>query len=326
MILRKKYAIGVHVMFYEIEIYSLYIDGLLNMLSTVENLENIEIDICFNVSQFLETIDTTKTDKEKLIAKFYTITSKLNVLNIKVNAQYRDNDNEFYSQSNYRREFNAKYCLTSDYVIWGETDSLFPKEALQALETLAAHTDANGLHKYIVCFADRKMWDESWNPTVHKDYEHLTFVDDANASDNPDYAKSPMSIERMNEINSKVSDFEFTYINYPKLDGSCLVFTSDLIKAGVNIPLAFVHNDDEAIARMAQSIMGGAYMQFICKNLLKVHARRHPQKRLYVKDENNPKGFCGPEKGEKWLKFRKLTSHNIQNLTTQAKLFTFKDL
>ena len=36
---------------------------------------------------------------------------------------------------------------------------------------------------------------------------------------------------------------------------------------------------------------GNNFIQFICKNLLKVHARRHSEKRLYVLDENNPNSF-----------------------------------
>ena len=63
MIIQNKYAIGVHVMFYEIEMLSTYVDGLLNLLSTVENKENVLIDFAFNVSQFFETIDISKIVK-----------------------------------------------------------------------------------------------------------------------------------------------------------------------------------------------------------------------------------------------------------------------
>lgn len=49
MIVQNKYAIGVHVMFYEIEMLSSYVDGLLNLLSTVDNKENVLIDFAFNV-------------------------------------------------------------------------------------------------------------------------------------------------------------------------------------------------------------------------------------------------------------------------------------
>ena len=95
----------------------------------------------------------------------------------------------------------------------------------------------------------------------------------------------------MNEINSKVDEFNFAYINKPKISGACLVLSSDLIKSGVNIPLCLNLNDDEGLSIMCEKLMGGNFIQFICKNILHVHARRHPQKRLYVLDENNPNSF-----------------------------------
>ena len=46
--LNKKYVIGTHVMFFEIEMYKDFIDGLVNLLETVENKENVTIDLCLN--------------------------------------------------------------------------------------------------------------------------------------------------------------------------------------------------------------------------------------------------------------------------------------
>ena len=50
MILKNKYAIGTHVMFYEIEIYKEFIDGLINVLDQVENKQNVYLDFCFNTN------------------------------------------------------------------------------------------------------------------------------------------------------------------------------------------------------------------------------------------------------------------------------------
>jgi len=58
--LNKKYVIGCHVMFYEIEIYKEYIDGLVNMLEDIYNKENIYLDVCFNISEKIEKIDISK--------------------------------------------------------------------------------------------------------------------------------------------------------------------------------------------------------------------------------------------------------------------------
>ena len=45
MKLINRYVIGCHVMFYEIEIYKEYIEGLINLLETVDNKENVCIDL-----------------------------------------------------------------------------------------------------------------------------------------------------------------------------------------------------------------------------------------------------------------------------------------
>ena len=65
--LKNKYVIGCHVMFYEIEIYKEYIDGLINLLETIDNKENVYLDFCFNCAEHIENIDTNKITKEKLI-------------------------------------------------------------------------------------------------------------------------------------------------------------------------------------------------------------------------------------------------------------------
>ena len=69
--LTNKYVIGTHVMFFEIEMYKDFIDGLVNLLETVENKDNVTIDLCFNVSEEIEKIDYDKISKDELLGKFY---------------------------------------------------------------------------------------------------------------------------------------------------------------------------------------------------------------------------------------------------------------
>tara|TARA_R110001592_G_scaffold166015_2_gene400832 strand:- start:171 stop:818 length:648 start_codon:yes stop_codon:yes gene_type:complete len=208
----------------------------------------------------------------------------------------------------------------------GETDSFFPREALQALESLSQYTNANNIHRYAVCFADRKMWDSSWDATVHVDYEDIKYIDDGNHHLHKTQAKSCLSIQEMNQINSKIEEFDFRSINYPKIDGSCLVLSADLIKFGVNVPLCLIYNDDHGLSIMAEKLLGKNYIQFICKNLLKVHARRHPNKRLYVLDEDNQYSF-EDKKTDNFNKFKKLSQENIQTLSSNnpSKFYEYKD-
>ena len=77
---------------------------------------------------------------------------------------------------------------------------------------------------------------------------------------------------------------------------------------------------------MAEKLLGKSYIQFICKNLLKVHARRHPNKRLYVLDENNQHSFEN-QKTDNFNKFKQLSQSNIQTLATSGpnKFYEYKD-
>jgi len=324
--LKNKYVIGCHVMFYEIKIYKEYIDGLINLLETVDNKENVYLDLCFNISEKIEKIDTDKISKEELLKLFKEGIARLKDINIpNIKWKIITPEDDFYFHADYRRDLNYYYCKKVDYIMHGETDSFFPKEALQALESLSEYTNANNIHRYIVCFADRKMWDPSWDPTVHPKYIDHVFEDGPDSHLNPNQAKSRMSIEEMNKINSEIEDFDFTYINEPKIDGSCLVLSADLVKFGVNIPPCLIYNDDHGLSIMSGKLLGKNYIQFICKNLLKVHARRHPKKRLYVLNEDNP--YSLGKKIDTFEEFRRLSDANIQTLASNApnKFYEYKD-
>ncbi len=312
--LTKRYVIGTHVMWFEIEMYNDFINGMVNLLETVENKENVTIDLCFNMLQHFEKIDTDKIKKHELLIKFKKGVAVLENMGYIVNQEIKDGD-EFYFHADYRRDLNYNYCKKVDYVMWGETDSFFPREAFDVIETLAGYTEQQNIHRYLLSFSDRKMWDSSWDQLVHVDYRDHVFIDDENGHLHPKQAKSPMAIDLMNEINAKAKEFEFGAITYPKISGACLVLSSDLIKFGVNIPSCLLYNDDEGLSIMCQKLLGKSYLQFVSSNVLHVHARRHPEKRMYVKDEDNPHSFID-KKNNSFQQFLKLSKENIQVLAT----------
>ena len=305
--------------------YQDFVKGLINLLETVENKENVTIDLCLNMSQHLEKLNTGEISETEIIEKFNTGVSQIRELGYEVKTSHVEK-NEFYLHTDYRRDLNYNYCKRVDYVMWGETDSFFPREAFQAIETLAQYTDSQNIHRYLLSFADRKMWDASWDELVHPKFINHIFVDDDKQHLNEKQAKSPLSIDKMNEINAEAEDFDFTYIKYPKISGACLVLSADLIKFGVNIPSCLLYNDDHGLSIMAQKLCGENYMQFVCKNLLHVHARRHPQKRLYVLDENNPNSF-EDKKTDNFSVLKKMSEENINNLITGTnKFYEYNDL
>ena len=51
---------------------------------------------------------------------------------------YTDYDitNRLYTIADYRREFNDKYCDEVDVLMWGESDSLLPKQTFEILDNI----------------------------------------------------------------------------------------------------------------------------------------------------------------------------------------------
>ena len=324
--LTKRYVIGTHVMWFEIEMYNDFINGMVNLLETVENKENVTIDLCFNMLQHFEKVDSEKIKKHELMIKFKKGVATLESMGYIVNQEIKDGD-EFYFHADYRRDLNYNYCKKVDYVVWGETDSFFPREAFQVIEALSRYTDEQNIHRYLLSFSDRKTWDSSWDPLVHVDYRDVEFIDDDKGHLNPNQAKSPMAIDVMNEINAKANgEFDFGMIRQPKISGACLVLSSDLIKSGVNIPPCLLYNDDEGLSVMAYKLMNQNYVQFVCENVLHVHARRHPKKRMYVLNEDNPHSFIN-QKNNDFQTFLKMSRENINTLVSgQGKFKEYDDL
>ena len=59
MKLNNRYVIGTNVMWFEIEMYGDFISGMVNLLDNdIENKDNITIDLCLNLSQHLEKLNT----------------------------------------------------------------------------------------------------------------------------------------------------------------------------------------------------------------------------------------------------------------------------
>ena len=111
-------------MFYEIEIYKEYIDSLINLLETVHNKENVYLDLCFNVSEKIEKIDTNKITSEKLVQEFKKGVNKLKKLDFPhLKTKIISPEDDFYFHADYRRDLNYNYCKKVDYVMHGETDS-----------------------------------------------------------------------------------------------------------------------------------------------------------------------------------------------------------
>lgn len=332
MKLENKYVVGCHVMWYEVEMFPEYIDSCMQIMKDIENPENVTFDICFNFQEYLEEVSGGHGSFYNIGLKFETqIDRLLGYGVIVVDRKYGPNEDtksdEFYNIAAYRRDLNYNYCDKVDFVLWGETDSLWPRQTFEIIETVS---NASEYPKFVLNFAGRKNWDKSWDIITHPLFEIEQFIDtDDWVLENEASEKSYMSLNRMNEINSFNEDnIQIQLLTEPKADGSCLVISSDLIKSGVNIPHALIHcGEDESFMRMAKLVMGDQFVQYNVKNILRVHNRRHPKKRTYIKGENNPKGFCTVEKKGLWWEILEKTSKsNLDNLRKQIKFIKLNDV
>ena len=263
MILQNKYVIGCLVMFYEIEMLQEYIDSIIGALREVENPENVTVVLDFSIQEHLETIDI---DVLQIYDKFEIAISELEVITT-VDFNIFTSRMEFYNIAQHRRNLNTNWCEKVDFVIWGETDSLFPAETFDVIEAISRQATEEGINRYIINFADRKNWDTSWDVITHPLFGDIEYVDELEwLTTNEASSKSYMSYERMCEINNLADSYDIKSLSEPKFDGSCLIISSDLIKAGANIPLAVTHcAEDTSFGKMAKLVCGDKYRQFVIK-------------------------------------------------------------
>ena len=331
MKLNKKYIIGTRVMFYEIEMISEFVESIYNSVNEVDNKENITIDFLFNFSEYFEKIDTNQISINEMKSRFIEQVEILRSTGINVRYNFYENNNEIYTIGSYRRDLNYKNCNDYDFIVWGESDCLVPKEFFLSLESISNYSEQNNIHRYVTTFATRKMWDESWSILEHNDFKNSRFYDMKEEGWKADKSSIwyTMSIGEMDEINQKSDELDIRVSNEPKFDGSLLVISSDLIRSGIHIPHScYACGEDASFEKMCKIIMGKSYVQFIVKNILKVHNRVHPMKREYVLGEKDFENVKQKRKSNsKWQNFHKICEHNLYSLgENQSKFKSVKDL
>ena len=327
--IKYRYIVGTHIMFYEIDMAEDNVQSIVNVVNEVENKENITVDLFFNLSEYFERVDTDQITHSQLKDKFNELVKMVEETGATVNPTIYDDFNPI-SMVDYRRDLNYNGCKNHDYVIWGETDCLLPKEMFTTLESIKEYASTQGIHRYVTTFAVRKMWDDSWKPLEHVDFENARFYElsEPEAFTEQSSIRYTMSIDEMNEINSKAKDIDVRIIKEPQFDGSGLILSSDLIKNGVNVPhCIFGHLvDDTSIMYSCKQIMGEAYIQFIVKNVLKVHNRNNPKKRMYALEMLSDDKSEQKKKGDWFFKIKELVHENLGTFgKSQARFNTYKD-
>jgi hypothetical protein len=324
MKLENRYIIGCHCMFYEIDMVEEYLNSLRLAMEEIENTENIKIEMMWNMSEYFEQCEA----KQSIYSKIEKLERKYNF-----DSLFYEDDDKPYTMADYRRELNNK-CNGYDYVIWGESDCLMPRQMFGVLEQLKDYANKQGIHRYITTFGIRKMWDESWTVLEHpkftnKPYYSMDTEEETRlATTSPWSIRYTMSQREMDEVNSETDDLDVKMITYPKFDGSGLVISSDLLRTGANVPPAvYMNGDDTSFLESCRLHMGENYRQFVIKNILKVHNRTHPKKRRYVVNEDETL-TSHKKRGKKvWYKtFNDISKGNLGKLFySQERFANYKD-
>ena len=240
------------------------------------------------------------------------------------------NDYDLYTIADYRRDFNNKYCDLVDVLMWGESDSLIPRQTFQILDNLHSQVK-HQTPKYVSFFSTCKMWDDSWKVLEPPDFTDKPFYDspdDFNPDEHWWSLRYSMNINEMNSFNDKVEDLDIKVLNQHKFNGCGLVISSEVIKAGVNIPRSvfFVH-EDTSFMIVLQKLLG-LIPQYIIKNILLVHNRNHPKKRMYVKDERLDGTMNEKRRSNNWyVRANEMSEKNCYNsLNPNYKAFTWDDV
>jgi len=335
--IKHKFAIGCLVQWYEIELIEEYLQSVKAAVDVIENKKNIVIDLYFNCSQSLEKIDDEQITMVSIKNKYKKILNDIFnydvdcdlALGCEYNLNLIINDeNIIYTIADYRRDFNNNYCEKVDVLMWGETDSLIPKQTFQVLDSLHNSARDSEIYKYVAFFGTCKMWDKSWEPVEHTEFTIKEHKEDLQGAPVPWWdVRHNSTLDEMNAINDKVDDIDIRILKQPKFNGCGLVISADLIRAGVNIPKSvfFVH-EDTAFQNIFTKLMGDHTIQFVIKNIFLVHNRRHPKKRMYVLGESGETVNRQRMSNDWYAKGNKWCEYNAYNMFNQVKEYTWEDI
>jgi hypothetical protein len=97
-----------------------------------------------------------------------------------------------------------------------------------------------------------------------------------------------MTKEEMNKINNEgVEKLNIKIIKPHKFNGCGLVLSSEIVRAGANIPnSAFFVHEDTSLMMITNKLFPNA-PQYVINNILLVHNRNDENKRNYILDESD---------------------------------------
>jgi len=310
-------AVGCFVQWYEIEMIEEYISSLKSSIGNQK--DEVMIDICMSINQDLESISDEVDMLTYIMEKYIKMCNQLKLDGYEINSWITK---ELYTIADYRRDFNDKYSELVDVLFWGESDMLVPSQAIQTILSLQDAVK-DQTPKWLGFFATCKMWDDSWKPLEHPKLTNLP---------RDPYAwygtRHYMSYDKMEELNSDVESPDVVGTYDYKFNGCGLIMSSELVRSGVNIPKSvfFTHEDTALMNNMLETFGNNQIPLYIVKNILLVHNREHPNKRMYVDGEVGS-DINEKRKSNDWYKVAsEMSKYNAYNFMKQSKTYKWEDV
>ena len=298
---KTKFAIGCLVQWYECEMIGEYVKSLNNAIKNYDGEVVVDFTVITN-----EDLEKCTTPEQKTIC-IDKINKELEAFN---NIRTID---KLYSIADYRREFNTNYCDDVDVLVWGESDMLLPSLMFTILDMLHKNV-CQKTPKYLSFFGTCKMWDDSWKLLEHPKFTNQKHCGDPNVVGSTWHT---MSQEEMDNINNETSELDIVTLPEHKFNGCGLIISSEVIRSGANIPKSvfFIH-EDTAFMLVTNKLLGNI-PQYVVKNILLTHNRKHPKKRMYVLGEKETENLNEKKENHAWYKraadLSQLNCYNIFN-------------
>jgi len=317
--MKTKFAIGCLIQWFECDIIEEYLDSLHDAISQYDGEVLVDFTIVKN-----EDLEKCVSHKKKLDCMYkirYALQDR---------GWLAHEESDLVTIADYRRGFNDDYCDKADVLLWGESDALIPKQTFVILDNLHKMSLQNNNPKYLAFFGTCKMWDDTWKPLEHPDFTDKPFYDKPEQF-KPDHwwsLRYTMTKDEMNKINDKTDELDVRIMPQHKFNGCGLVISSEVIRAGANIPRSvfFVH-EDSAFMWVTNKLLGNI-PQYVIKNILLVHNRNHPKKRMCVTGERKDGTMNEKRRSNDWyVKANKMCEQNYTNLfNPNYKPFTWEDV
>ena len=274
-------AFNLHIMWYEYMLVTECLDSLQNALQFAE--EEVEVHICINNQTYLEEPEyIPDTMKAFSAVRRHPLFKEGKITEVVL----KSDEDPFYNIADWRRE---KYFPEAEYTVWGETDTIMPRELFSILENIPI--DQN----HVISFASRPMWDNSWDDVTHDALQGYSkpckCPADNHKADCIELLEAPwkykdiITQEELDKFNEGRA-ITITQV-LPKVDGSLLCLSGNLPTPFLPADMHFVREDT-----CFERYMVKRGIPHLCiTSILKGHNYKHPNKRVGTKATRDDEVF-----------------------------------